>query len=316
MPAARAGRGLNHLAFGADPWPRSGRPCARRACARKIDINEVEAATKIRAKYLRALENEEWDLLPGPTYVKSFLRTYGGVPRARRHAADRGVQAPATSTPPTSTSCRSARTSTRARKPPRPPRVPRGWFIAAAIVALLVLFVVHRLASAATTTTATARPHATSRRAPSSRRSARARRPRQGAGRGGGHARRPRGARCACSSCPPATVFACVVDANGKRGRHRVEPRSPAQPTQTFRSKRFRLTVGNGAVTLQVNGKSIDVPDRARRGRLRRCRRARRATSCPTAQGPHDASSGPAPGSSSPAPRSSPGSSPTATGRG
>jgi hypothetical protein len=42
----------------------------------RIDISEVEAGTKIRAKYLRALENEEWDLLPGPTYVKSFLRTY------------------------------------------------------------------------------------------------------------------------------------------------------------------------------------------------------------------------------------------------
>ena len=43
----------------------------------KIDINEVETRTKIRAKYLRALENEEWDLLPGEIYVKSFLRTYG-----------------------------------------------------------------------------------------------------------------------------------------------------------------------------------------------------------------------------------------------
>ena len=43
----------------------------------KIDMTEVEAATKIRAKYLRALENEEWDLLPGPTFVKTFLRTYG-----------------------------------------------------------------------------------------------------------------------------------------------------------------------------------------------------------------------------------------------
>lgn len=44
---------------------------------RKVDIAEVEAETKIRAKYLRALEEEEWDLLPGPTYVKTFLRTYG-----------------------------------------------------------------------------------------------------------------------------------------------------------------------------------------------------------------------------------------------
>src|ERR1700752_4927708 len=42
----------------------------------RIDVSEIEATTKIRAKYLRALENEEWGLLPGPTFVKSFLRTY------------------------------------------------------------------------------------------------------------------------------------------------------------------------------------------------------------------------------------------------
>src|SRR5271163_4943766 len=42
----------------------------------RIDVSEIEAKTKIRAKYLRALENEEWGLLPGPTFIKSFLRTY------------------------------------------------------------------------------------------------------------------------------------------------------------------------------------------------------------------------------------------------
>src|SRR5215217_3997261 len=42
-----------------------------------LDIVAVERATKIRTKYLRALENEEWDVLPGPTYAKGFLRTYG-----------------------------------------------------------------------------------------------------------------------------------------------------------------------------------------------------------------------------------------------
>jgi hypothetical protein len=42
----------------------------------KVDIGTVERDTKIRAKYLRALENEEWDVLPGPTYVKGYLRTY------------------------------------------------------------------------------------------------------------------------------------------------------------------------------------------------------------------------------------------------
>src|SRR4051794_40316583 len=43
---------------------------------KRVDITEVEAGTKIRAKYLRALENEGGDLLPGPTFVKTFLRSY------------------------------------------------------------------------------------------------------------------------------------------------------------------------------------------------------------------------------------------------
>jgi cytoskeleton protein RodZ len=42
----------------------------------RLDIADVETRTKIRAKYLRALENEEFSMLPGPTFVKTFLRTY------------------------------------------------------------------------------------------------------------------------------------------------------------------------------------------------------------------------------------------------
>jgi cytoskeleton protein RodZ len=42
----------------------------------RLDISDVETRTKIRAKYLRALENEEFGMLPGPTFVKTFLRTY------------------------------------------------------------------------------------------------------------------------------------------------------------------------------------------------------------------------------------------------
>src|SRR3954452_11710327 len=107
----------------------------------RIDITEVETATKIRAKYLRALENEEWDLLPGPTFVKSFLRTYGEYlgldvthlleEYKRQHERPTDLdQLPISPH------------STARRKPPRPPRIPRVWFVAAAIVALLVLFAI------------------------------------------------------------------------------------------------------------------------------------------------------------------------------
>jgi hypothetical protein len=43
---------------------------------RQIDLNQAELATKIRVKYLRALEDERFEQLPSETYVKGFLRTY------------------------------------------------------------------------------------------------------------------------------------------------------------------------------------------------------------------------------------------------
>jgi len=41
-----------------------------------LDFPEIEAATKIRGKYLRALEEEQFEVLPAETYVKGFLRSY------------------------------------------------------------------------------------------------------------------------------------------------------------------------------------------------------------------------------------------------
>jgi len=42
----------------------------------QLDFPELEQQTKIRSKYLKALEDEKFDLLPAPTYVKGFLRNY------------------------------------------------------------------------------------------------------------------------------------------------------------------------------------------------------------------------------------------------
>ena len=43
---------------------------------RQIEFAEAEHGTKIRGKYLRALEDERFELLPSHTYVKGFLRSY------------------------------------------------------------------------------------------------------------------------------------------------------------------------------------------------------------------------------------------------
>jgi cytoskeleton protein RodZ len=42
----------------------------------QLELTDVEQATKIRARYLKALEEESFEVLPAPTYVKGFLRTY------------------------------------------------------------------------------------------------------------------------------------------------------------------------------------------------------------------------------------------------
>ena len=42
----------------------------------ELELSQAEHDTRIRAKYLRALEDERFDVLPGPAYTKGFLRTY------------------------------------------------------------------------------------------------------------------------------------------------------------------------------------------------------------------------------------------------
>ena len=42
----------------------------------KLELSQAERDTRIRAKYLGALEDERFDVLPGPPYTKGFLRTY------------------------------------------------------------------------------------------------------------------------------------------------------------------------------------------------------------------------------------------------
>jgi hypothetical protein len=47
------------------------------ARARKgVDLHRAERDTKIRARYLEALERGDWRALPGAVYTKGFLRNY------------------------------------------------------------------------------------------------------------------------------------------------------------------------------------------------------------------------------------------------
>jgi cytoskeletal protein RodZ len=41
-----------------------------------LSLEEVEKNSKIRVRYLRCLEEEDWQGLPGPAYIPGFIRSY------------------------------------------------------------------------------------------------------------------------------------------------------------------------------------------------------------------------------------------------
>ena len=238
----------------------------------RIDITEVEARTKIRAKYLRAIENEEWDLLPGAVYVKSFLRTYGDFLGLDSALAGRRVQA------------RYERPSEQELRADRPPRARasaaraaaestrgrRAWLIIGGVVVWsLVVLGARRLArrqrrrldvdhrahvKPAPRTAHDAAPSrpASAPRAPERRRVA------------------------SCSSSRPATVYVCLVDGDGQKlipgVMYNAGQTIPTEPCAQAAAD-ARQHIGADAGQRQA-------------GRRRRRRRPRSATSCTRAAAP------------------------------
>jgi len=219
----------------------------------RIDISEIESETKIRAKYLRALENEEWDLLPGPTFVKSFLRTYADAlgldgkllieEYKLRHERPSDLdQMPI------------APNLGRRRGPGPVSRISPAWIIGIIIVALLVTFAVIG-ASGSDNNNST--PNTTSNQ---TRAQKAAEAKRKAAAAEAARRARIRRQRVKLQIQPQAGVFVCLENAKGKT----LIPGVILQPganTRTFSSKRFRVTLGNSSVVLSINGKPFTPPD-------------------------------------------------------
>ena len=53
-----------------------GETLQRARLARGVTLEEAERTTRISRRYLEALENENFGLLPAPVYARGFLRTY------------------------------------------------------------------------------------------------------------------------------------------------------------------------------------------------------------------------------------------------
>jgi cytoskeleton protein RodZ len=103
-----------------------------------LELPRIETETKIRGKYLRALEEEQFEVLPGETYVKGFLRTY-----AEYLGLDGQLYVDEYNSRFTTAEEPVATPSSPARRPPRP-RLESNFVVVAlaGIVAVTVLFVV------------------------------------------------------------------------------------------------------------------------------------------------------------------------------
>ena len=225
---------------------------------RRIDMTEVETATKIRGKYLRALENEEWDLLPGPTFVKTFLRTYAEYldldPRMLVEEYRQRYERPSTQDLTPFATGRSRRRVGRRRR--RLPAIGPGLVLAGCAVLLagslwlLGSFPLgddeqpaepNRVGEQEPTPTAT--PDASDDRDEPPARE---------------RERRPQRVRLQLVATAP--VYVCVVDARGRQVIDE-ETLAPDTVTRTLRSKRFLTNFGNSGLRMRVNGRTYPVAE-------------------------------------------------------
>jgi hypothetical protein len=221
----------------------------------RIDVSEIEAQTKIRARYLRALENEEWDLLPGPTFIKSFLRTYATalgldgkalVEEYRvnfEHLGEQEIQ-------PLSAPRRRARAGGDVGAPTGG-GPSRGYMVTVGLIGLLIVILIVGLLTRGSSPKKTAgtgdsgndhRTGAQQHRHPRARR-------RTGTSTG----------EVSVSLQATAPVWVCLINGAQQKLIPGVDLR-PGQRNGPFHAKRFEVTLGNASVNLTVNGRPVAVP--------------------------------------------------------
>jgi cytoskeleton protein RodZ len=241
--------------------PEIGETLREARMRQRIDISEVEAATKIRAKYLRALENEEWNLLPGTTFVKTFLRTYGDYlgldARLLVEEYRQRFEQPSTMDLTPFTPAPRRRGMRRG-----PPRIGPGVLMGFGVVVLLVvLYLLGTVWDTGDDGDDTAEPppvtdqRPTKERDSGSKRSDDSERKRSGGSDGQQRSRK----RVRLQIVATGAVWVCLENADGKRLVSSQTLQS-GQKRGPYSSRRFRFTLGNGQARLLVNGRSRSVP--------------------------------------------------------
>ncbi|MEK6278653.1 MAG: RodZ domain-containing protein [Actinomycetota bacterium] len=220
---------------------------------RKIDLSDVEQRTKIRVRYLRALENEEWDVLPGPAYTRSFIRTYANFlgldgerladdyRRSEEAAAELPVRGEPVGLPPRQGGGRGTG-----------PRLPTGVTAALISVALIVLLLVIGGLTGGSDEPQGGGLNAGDRQAKLKQKRKRQQRKQA----------QLQSGKVSLDLTASADVWVCVLDASGS---HLVNGQILTAGAQEgpFRSGRFDVSFGNGGISMRVNGKDFQVPESA-----------------------------------------------------
>jgi cytoskeleton protein RodZ len=224
----------------------------------RIDVSEIEAKTKIRAKYLRALENEEWGLLPGPTFVKSFLRTYAQALdldakalveeyRLSEENPSDAVLEPIVSSP--------QRSRGRPSGGGRPPSGPSRAYMAIVgavvlLIALLIFGLVTKGGGSSSNSAASSNPTKSSKKAAKTH---------SGKHGSGVTPSSSKSSLVAVSLHPTAPVYVCLIGDDGRKAIPGVELK-PGDRTPTYHARRFEVTLGNSSVKMFVDGHERPVP--------------------------------------------------------
>ncbi|HEU4392489.1 MAG TPA: helix-turn-helix transcriptional regulator [Solirubrobacterales bacterium] len=212
---------------------------------RRVDLAEVEAQTKIRSRFLLALENEEWDALPGEAYARGFIRAYAGylgldgARLAEEHRRDVAAHRPQERLPvdPSATPARPRRRRRRQLSPR----------LLAALVSLVLLGIVVAVGLYGGGDS----PSAPQRAAPGGEARATAKAPPQAAP-------RPKPG-LSVHLTATAEVWVCLLDAGGEPLVNGLVLPSGAE-AGPFRSGSFTISLGNGEVSMTVNGQQAGIP--------------------------------------------------------
>jgi Helix-turn-helix domain len=206
---------------------------------RKIDLSQVEEATRIRARYLRAIESEDWDVLPGDVYARSFIRTYAtylGLDGERLaeefRRATRSEEKPA------------ANVVVAGSGGPRSPTGGRAMTIAV-VAALVGAVVAIGLATSDEDSTVTVGGERTGKTPTDNAVSLPS-----------DETRRPG---LSIELTATAEVWVCLLDAGG-RPLVNGQILSPGAEEGPFRSGSFTVSFGNGEVSMTIDGKEAEIP--------------------------------------------------------